>query len=70
MADQRCEYQRMTRKFYTRSLYPRYDDDGKFIFYECSNCGRLIDGVPDDDANLEKRFLEHIKSDHPTEIQK
>jgi hypothetical protein len=59
----------MTRNPYTRSLFPRRrnDDDGGWLYYECSKCGKMIDAPPDDPETLEKLFIRHVKSEHPTE---
>jgi hypothetical protein len=62
----------MQRNWYTRRLHPkrRDDDNGRFLFFECSLCSKIIDAQPEDVDGLEKLFLEHIKSNHPDEIQK
>ena len=59
----------MTTNPYTRRLFPkrRNDDDGRWLYYECSQCGKMIDAPPDDPQMLEKLFIEHVKSEHPTE---
>ncbi len=59
----------MARNPYTRSLFPkrRNDDDGKWLYYECSKCGKMIDAGSDAPVTLEKLFIEHVKSDHPSE---
>jgi hypothetical protein len=58
----------MARNPYTRSLFPkrRNDDDGTWLYYECSKCGKMIDAPEDEPQTLEKLFIEHVKSEHPT----
>ena len=52
---------------YTRALHPKpiWDDNGQWIFYECSKCGELIDAKQDDKEGLEKLYLAHVRSKHP-----
>jgi hypothetical protein len=52
---------------YTRALHPKTvnDDDGRWLYYECSKCGELIDAKHEDKEGLEKLFLAHVKSNHP-----
>lgn len=61
----------MPRSPYTRTLFPkpRNDDDGIWLYYECSKCGKMIDAKPDDPEHLKRLFMEHVKSDHAKEIE-
>lgn len=58
----------MARNPYTRVLFPkrRNDDDGRWLYYECSKCGKMIDAPENEPQTLEKLFIEHVKSEHPS----
>jgi hypothetical protein len=56
---------------YTREFYPkpRNDNDGKWLYFECSKCGKMIDAQPDNPELLVKLFIQHVTSDHAKEIK-
>jgi hypothetical protein len=56
----------MGRNPYTRALHPKpiIDDDGRWLYYECSKCRELIDAKQEDKEGLEKLFIAHVKSNH------
>lgn len=55
------------RNPYSRNLFPRRrnDDDGEWLYYECSQCGKVIETPENDSELLKSRFIEHVKGDHP-----
>lgn len=57
----------MDRNPYTRALHPKpiADDNGDWLYYECSKCGALLDAKRDDKEHLKTLFLEHVKREHP-----
>jgi hypothetical protein len=56
----------MDRNPYTRALHPKpiMDDDGRWLYYECSKCGALIDAKQEDKEGLEKLYIAHVQSSH------
>ena len=61
----------MTRNPYTRALFPERvtDDDGVWLYYVCSSCRVMIDVGTDDQEQLEKVFIEHVKTAHPAPLE-
>ena len=57
----------MDRNPYTRALHPKpiFDEDGRWLLYECSKCNALIDAKQDDKEGLESLFMAHVRSNHP-----
>jgi hypothetical protein len=57
----------MERNPYTRALHPKRinDDEGEWLYYQCSKCRALIDAKRDDKEALQRLFIEHVKSAHP-----